>query len=120
MTDEVPIERPSELNTEAEEAYLSSTQAARVRAAEAARLSLYSTGFASTAGPDVGDVIRLAEWIMTGRDPWDTDLTAIKTADGKVRAWVDGQGIMEVEDTHLPDSDRDGPSYDRAAGDEGR
>lgn len=106
---ETPIENPAPpLVMPDDTPTLSREQEARIEAAGAARSCLYSTGFASTKGPDVGDVIRLATWMVTGLDPWVGGEQIVADDNPRKAVWVDGHGIREVEDTLLPD----GPNYE--------
>ena len=103
---------------------LTADQEQRIECAKTAREVLLGEkgAFAGTGGPDVSDVIRLAEWLQIGVDPYDRPRVPVETVDcdsirGKT-VWIDGFGIRVVEDTYLPDGP--GPEYDMAMGDEGR
>lgn len=116
---------------ETEQAYEVWTQERRAEALMAARRALVNTTFAGTGKADAVDLVALAKWVMTGIDPYEPEVVVPDRLKPKM-AWVEGRGIVEVEDSQLPDAlglfdqseypdaDRDGPNYRTSEGDEGR
>jgi hypothetical protein len=103
---------------EAEQQYEAWVQDRRAEALLAARRALVSTSPIAGAGKaDAEDLHSLAQWVMTGQDPWRPAVIEAPD-DPYTMTWIDGRGMMPVEDNHLPDEP--GPEYDPAQGDEGR
>lgn len=102
----------------AEQEYETWVQDRRIEALHAARHALVKTSIGGSEAADAVDLVNVARWIMTG-----VIWPASTEPDGV--AYVRGRGAVPFYDTELPgppypDEGRDGPSYDNAAGDEGR
>lgn len=101
-------------------------QERRIEALDAARATIAARTIGGSGQCDPKDLLPVANWVMTGEDPYAAKFINIGVPEGMTpkMTWVNGRGMVAVEDSQLPDpypdEGRDGPDYDTSGGDEGR